>query len=147
MRLLIAYVDNGLDNASICFEWSTVLDQSKEGTLEYYDMMHSINMDRIYAYMDDSTKPNFVNWPFDYSLYKYFHRPVTEDENSTIIENLKNNPKPDVLIGEPDLKLLNGENYYFMNDYELAFKQTIVKPWKSYNSNGESRVYVRKDLR
>ncbi len=90
--------------------------------------------------------PYFINWPFDYSLYKYFHRPVTLEENTKIIENLHSNSKPDVLIGEPDLKLLNGEDYRFEDDYELAFKQKIVKPWKSFNSTGESRVYVRKDI-
>ncbi len=159
---------NGLESASICFEWNMVLDPTKEGSLEYYDMMHIINMDRIYAYLDvnpgvaslDNSNddlsynsggfghryPDFINWPFDYSLYKYFHRPVTLEENTKIIEILRSNPKPDVLMGEPDLKLLNGEDYRFEDDYELAFKQKIVKPWKSFNSTGESRVYVRKDI-
>lgn len=159
---------NGLESAPICFEWNMVLDPTKEGSLEYYDMMHIINMDRIYAYLDVNPRvasidnsndelsynsgglglryPDFVNWPFDYSLYKYFHRPVTLEENAEIIENLRRNPKPDVLMGEPDLKLLNGEDYRFEDDYELAFKQKIVKPWKSFNSTGEARVYVRKDI-
>ena len=39
-------------------------------------------------------------------------------------------------------KLLNCEDYRFQDDYELAFKLKIVKPWKSFNSTGESRVYV-----
>ena len=135
--------ENGLENSSICFEWKTVRDESKAGTLEYYDMKHIINMDRLYAYMD---KPDFVNWPFDYSLYTFFHNKETDEENAGIIDNLKRYSKPDVLMGNVDLKMLNGKDYEISDDYSLVFKQYIVKPWKSLNFEDDSIAYVRKDL-
>lgn len=132
--------ENGLDDKGICFEWKTVRDESKEGTLDYYDMKHIINMDRLYAYMDES---NFVNWPFDYSLYTFFHEAVTDEENVRIIENLKANPKPDVLIGEPDLMMLNGPDYDIEKDYKTVYTGKIVKPWKSTNFNDTSIISVK----
>lgn len=133
--------ENGLENSSICFEWKTVRDESRAGTLEYYDMKHIINMDRIYAYMD---KPTFINWPFDYSLYTFFHATVTDEENTRIIENIMNNPLPDVLIGEPDLKLINGSEYELSNYYMPAYKGKIVKPWKNRRFEDDSIIYVLK---
>ena len=133
--------ENGLDDKSICFEWKTVRDESKAGTLEYYDMKHIINMDRLYAYLDT---PNFINWPFRYSLYTYFHNTTTDVENAGIIENLKANPKPDVLIGEPDLKLLNGQEYELLDNYIQVYTGKIVKPWKNIIFVDESKIYKKK---
>lgn len=135
--------ENGLENSSICFEWKTKRDESKAGTLDYYDMKHIINMDRLYAYLDN---PTYVNWPFDYSLYTFFHNKETDDENAKIIENIRQNPKPDVLMGEVDLKMVNGQDYDILTDYVLAYKGNIVKPWKSMNFEDDSVIYVKKDL-
>ena len=84
-------------------------------------------MDRLYAYLD---KPNYVNWPFDYSLYTFFHNKETDEENVKIIENIRQNPKPDVLMGEVDLKMVNGQDYDILPDYVLAYKGKIVKPYR-----------------
>ena len=134
--------ENGLDDKGICFEWKTVRDESKIGTLEYYDMKHIINMDRLYAYMDN---PNFLNWPFDYSLYTFFHEAVTDEENKQIIENLMANPKPDVLIGDPDLTMLNGLDYEVVKEYQLVYIDEIVKPWKSLSFKDITRISVRRE--
>ncbi len=134
---------NGLENSEICLEWNTVRDESKKGTLEYFDMKHIINMDRLYAYLDN---PHFVNWPFSYSLYTFFHRETTDVENTGIIDNIIENPKPDVLIGEPDLSMVNGNNFNLHRDYVLVYSERIVKPWKNCNSEGKTSIFLRRDI-
>lgn len=136
-------IEKGLDKYDICVEWTYSTVDGDEKNLKFEDPKHNLVMDRLAAYIGH---PNFVNWPFDDSLYVRYNLVMPEEERSAIIENLKNNPRPSVLIGEPKLEMLNDEDFVLYDEYEEVFRGTTNKTWKGVGSLGRSSILVRKDL-
>lgn len=135
-------LDNHLDKYSICVEWNDVLDYSKTDSIEGYDLKHNINMDRLSAYMG---RVNFVNWPYEYSLFPFYHTITTQKENEDILASLLSNPRPGILIGEPRLDLIDGE-FDLYKEYVEVYHGRSKKTWKGLSFQDTSVIYVRKDI-
>lgn len=136
-------IEKGLDRYDICVEWTYSAVDGDEKNLKFEDPKHNLVMDRLAAYLGH---PNFVNWPFSESLYVKYNSVMTGEERDAIIENLKKNPRPSVLIGEPKLEMLNDGDFVLYDEYEEVFRGTTNKTWKGVGSLGRSSILVRKDL-
>lgn len=136
-------INNGLDKYDICVEWTYSAIDGDENNLRFEDPKHNLVMDRLAAYLGH---PNFVNWPFEESLYVKYNSVMSNEEREAIIENIKKNPRPSVLIGEPKLEMLNGDDFVLYDEYAEVYRGTTNKTWKGVGNLGRSSILVRKDL-
>lgn len=135
--------EHELDDYEICVDWPFLNDTSNPDKIESYDLKHNLLMDRLLAY---NSKLKFVNWPLDYSLPIFYNTVTTEDEQNQILNSLMSNTKPAILIGEPKLWMLNGNEYDIYDDYVEAFRSINKKVWKGIANIDRSVVFVRKDI-
>ncbi|MCQ2495192.1 MAG: hypothetical protein MJ131_01225 [Lachnospiraceae bacterium] len=136
-------IENGFDQYDICVEWTYDTVDGDEERLRFLDPVHNLVMDRLAAYLGH---PNFVNWPFEESLYVKYNSVMSNEEREAIIENIKKNPRPSVLIGEPKLEMLNGDDFVLYDEYAEVYRGTTNKTWKGVGNLGRSSILVRKDL-
>lgn len=144
-------VDNNLDKYDVCVEWQSLINPEMADSLEGYDLKHNIDMDRLAVYIEDI---DFINWPLDYSVFPFYHTTTTDVENEAIRCSLREHPLPSVLIGEPEIIMLNDAEQNLKIDnkeliaekYTEVFRTRTVKPWKGLKSFESSVIYVRKDI-
>lgn len=140
--------EHNLTDNSIVFNWGITFDEENE--IIDYDLKHIGKMVNMSPY---GVLNNCPNWPFDNSLYTFYHKNVTLAEKKAITDSLLNNIVPDVLVGEPrwDSLLLDNEDAVlddslFIQTYAMVYNADIYKIWKMTPLRSRARIYVKRSL-
>ncbi|MBR1930363.1 MAG: hypothetical protein IJ833_02670 [Lachnospiraceae bacterium] len=142
-RSMAAFIkEYHLDNYQIMAAWTKWIVRGPNGEpLKLEDIHHSI----VYPILPYLKENIFCNGSFGMDGNYSIHKVPSADEIEQAFTRWRLEGAPDVLICEPDLKVLYGDSVS-LDDYSPVYRQTYYRFWKSENYCGTETIYVRKEL-
>ena len=137
--------ENGLENSKILVEWSKVFEsEDVAGDYSVYAPAFSQQGVSLAPYFDGDAILNSPHINGD--SYSYEHSLPNTEEADTTLKLLADAGYPEVILGNPDMEKIYGENGLSLKDYTLVFRENAANIRKAIIGNSTSYLYVRNDI-